>query len=91
MFKPLLLSTVALACIAGCASADRQAGDHSDAVANVAPSNCIRTTASRIPPGPHECQNAAGRTYSGDDFQRTGQTNTATALGMLDTSVTPRH
>lgn len=62
--------------------------------------NCLRHTGSRITASrnatrirkhddktPPECANAPGRSYTQEDLQRTGQTNVADALRMLDPSV----
>ena len=46
------------------------------------------STASRIP---NRCSSSPVRTYSQEDVQRTGQTNVANALQMLDPSITVHH
>jgi hypothetical protein len=46
------------------------------------------STASRIP---NRCSSSPVRTYSQDDVQRTGQTDVANALQMLDPSITVHH
>jgi hypothetical protein len=47
----------------------------------------LTDTGSRISPTPPKCR-GFGRSYSGDDIQRTGQTSAADALALLDPSVT---
>lgn len=61
--------------------------------------NCLRQTGSRIvahanaradelkDPSKRRCAPVSGRSYSRDDIDRTGQTNVADALRMLDPSV----
>ncbi len=49
--------------------------------------NCIRDTGSRIPAKPGECLPVAGRSYSQEDIQRTGQTTLGPALRDLDPSI----
>lgn len=61
--------------------------------------NCLRQTGSRIvarqnaraddlkDPGKRRCAPVSGRSYNRDDIDRTGQTNVADALRMLDPSV----
>jgi hypothetical protein len=46
------------------------------------------STASRIP---NRCSSSPVRTYSQEDVQRTGQTDLANALQMLDPSITVHH
>jgi hypothetical protein len=46
------------------------------------------STASRIP---NQCSASPVRTYSQEDVQRTGQTDVADALQMLDPSITVHH
>lgn len=70
--------------------------DSSDMLAD---RNCLRYTGSRITASrnatrirrgekaPAECANAPGRSYTEEDLRRTGQTNVADALRMLDPSV----
>lgn len=71
-----------------------------DSSDELAERNCLRYTGSRIvasrnatrirkseEKAPDGCVNAAGRSYTQDDIRRTGQTNVADALRMLDPSV----
>lgn len=53
--------------------------------------NCLRATGSLIPPKPGECLPVAGRSYSGQELQRTGAINNARALQMLDPSISLGH
>ena len=48
--------------------------------------SCLTETGSRIPP-PSKCR-GYGRSYSGNDIDRTGQISAADALGLLDPSIT---
>jgi hypothetical protein len=52
--------------------------------------NCIRDTGSLIPPKKGECLPVAGRSYSQQDIQRTGQTTLGPALRDLDPSISVR-
>ncbi|MGH8190898.1 MAG: hypothetical protein ACREP2_05575 [Rhodanobacteraceae bacterium] len=49
---------------------------------------CIRDTGSHIPPPKGQCLPVAGNSYTQKDIRRTGATNVAQALQMLDPSVT---
>ncbi|MDQ3206915.1 MAG: hypothetical protein M3Q40_10530 [Pseudomonadota bacterium] len=52
--------------------------------------NCLRYTGSRIPRAglkDKDCVIANGRVYSREDIERTGQTDIADALRMLDPSI----
>jgi len=79
MFKTFLFCmTVTLA---ACAS--------TTPTARTAAADCGRnSTASRIP---NQCSPSPVRTYSQEDVQRTGQTDVANALQMLDPSITVHH
>jgi hypothetical protein len=52
--------------------------------------NCIRDTGSLIPPKKGECLPVAGRTYSKQDLDSTGQSTLGPALQQLDPSITVR-
>jgi hypothetical protein len=84
MFRALLICTVASASVAACTTTHPP----QDARTTNAAQPCPPVTASRIPARPGECSSSAGRSYSQDDIQRTGQTNLADALPMLDPSIT---
>ncbi|WP_242108456.1 hypothetical protein [Luteimonas aquatica] len=60
--------------------------------------NCLKSTGSRIAAGANAkarkagkperaCANAAGRSYTQDDLDRTGRTDVASALRQLDPSI----
>jgi hypothetical protein len=51
-------------------------------------SNCLTETGSRIPPAGKAGCRGYGRSYSDEDIQRTGSTNAADALSLLDPSIT---
>lgn len=72
--------------MSGCATTTTpHAPAHAAATAVHAP--CLQS-ASRIPQ--NDCA-AAGRAYSQEDIERTGQTDAGNALQMLDPSVTVHH
>lgn len=65
---------------------------------NVNNRNCLQDTGSRITASANakarkagkkerECANSPGRSYSKEDIDRTGQTDTASALRQLDPSI----
>jgi len=84
---------VATACIAACAGTpshpDAAATAKSKALASQA--NCSMVTGSHIPPKAGQCNTSPGRSISGEDIDRTGQTNVGDALKMLDPSITVHH
>ncbi|HWG11185.1 MAG TPA: hypothetical protein VN693_06770 [Rhodanobacteraceae bacterium] len=49
--------------------------------------DCVRDTGSHIPPPKGKCLPVAGRSYSHEDIQRTGQQDIGQALQQLDPSV----
>ncbi|WP_266160575.1 hypothetical protein [Dyella silvatica] len=51
---------------------------------------CVRDTGSHIPPKPGQCLPVAGRVYTQDDIQRTGERQLGPALQKLDPSITVR-
>lgn len=52
--------------------------------------NCIRDTGSLIPAKKGHCLPVAGRSYSQQDLQRTGEPELGAALQKLDPSITVR-
>ena len=52
--------------------------------------NCIRDTGSLIKPKPGECLPVAGRSYSKQDIDATGETRLGPALERLDPAITIR-
>lgn len=53
--------------------------------------NCLQHTGSLLPARKGECLPVSGRSYSGDELQRTGANSTARALQMLDPSIRLGH
>jgi hypothetical protein len=69
--------------LGGCASKPAQT-DKAVAATSVSP-DCIRDTGTRITERDHRtCLNVPGSSYTQDDLNSTGQTNTAAALRQLD-------
>ncbi len=89
MLRTLLISTLVSACLVGCESTPSNTSTAS--AKNAVPPNCIRDTGTRLPARPPGCQDLPGRSYSQTDIDRTGQTDAASALQMLDPSVTVHH
>ena len=89
------LAASAVLLLAACSSAPATRADTKNASAAAATQRCFgtTTTASRIPPGPNECATAASpvRSYSSEEIDRTGATDAAHALQLLDPSVTVGH
>ena len=89
MLRTLLICAVVSASAMGCSSTPQARPDAPAAAAATRP--CALGSASRIPARPDQCSPSPGRTYSQEDVQRTGQTNVADALQMLDPSITVHH
>ena len=88
MLRPILLGICIALTTFGCAttapSADKPVAKAALATDYI---GCIRSTGTRIPVKDGECTGAVGRSYTKDDLDSTGQTNTAEALRMLDPSL----
>lgn len=71
--------------LSGCVAtaAHRAAGDSFESK----DSTCLTATGSRIPSSGTSCS-AVGRSYTGEDIDRTGATSAAAALQLLDPSLT---
>lgn len=54
------------------------------------PVGCVNKTATRLPTRPEDCA-AFGSSHSQEDIKSTGQTDAASALQMLNPSVTAGH
>jgi len=89
MIRTLLICAVVSASAMGCSATPQPRPDAR--IATASPRPCSMASASRVPISSEECSAAPGRTYSQEDVQRTGQTNVADALRMLDPSVTVNH
>jgi hypothetical protein len=90
MLRTLFICAVVSASAVGCSSTPQPRPD-TQAAASTTPRPCAPATASRIPARPDECSPSPGRSYSQEDVERTGQTNVADALQMLDPSITVHH
>jgi hypothetical protein len=90
MLRTFLICAVISASAMGCSSTPQPRPDTPAADA-AATRPCALGSASRIPATPDQCSPSPGRTYSQEDVQRTGQTNVADALQMLDPSITVHH
>jgi hypothetical protein len=75
--------------LCGCASTAGNTSKPSAASAQNDPT-CLVDTGSRLAPGKNGCR-GIGRSYTGEDILRTGQTNAGDALAQLDPSVTVHH
>lgn len=91
MLKRILICTAIAASLIGCASGPASHDATASAKDAALQPNCIRDTGSRLPASPPGCRNLPGRSYSQTDIDRTGQTDAANALGLLDPSVSVHH
>jgi hypothetical protein len=89
MFRTMLLCTVSAFAVA-CATGPDSRTDANSAANAKQPITCVKS-GSRVLTENDPCSNLPGRSYSHDDIDRTGQTNAADALQMLDPSVTVQH
>ena len=72
--------------VAGCATT-KDAGSQAVLPRSADNAACVSQTATRIPASNENCSRA-GRTYTSEDIERTGQTSTADALQLMDPSIT---
>ena len=86
MFKTLLICAVVSASLIACSTT---APPRTAATATAQP--CSADTGSRITLRPGQCSTTPVRTYSNKDIERTGQTDLADALQMLDPSISAHH
>jgi hypothetical protein len=86
MFKTLLIC--AAASLAACASTTPRPAPATQATAVACPQN---SSASRLPQRPGACSSTPGRSYSNEQIEGTGQTDMASALQMLDPSISAHH
>lgn len=93
----LLLAGAGISAVAQVQTSQPAVSDHTAATAahptpgpKPGDRNCIRDTGSLIPPKKGECLPVAGRSYSQQDIQRTGQTTLGPALRDLDPSISVR-
>ena len=86
-YTRIALVIVAGATLFGCATtAPNATSKPAASAATVKDPNCLTETGDRIA-GTSKCR-GYGRSYSSQDIDRTGQTNAADALALLDPSVT---
>jgi hypothetical protein len=74
----------------GCAATPQNPGSKPPASAAIKDPNCLIDTRSRIAATKSNCR-GYGRSYSYDDLWRTGETQAADALVLLDPSITVHH
>jgi hypothetical protein len=90
MIKSLLICAVASASVIACSTAGPPRSENRTAAATPT-QPCVPETASRLPMRTGVCSSAPGRSYSNEDLERTGHTDVADALQMLDPSITVHH
>jgi outer membrane murein-binding lipoprotein Lpp len=76
--------------LAGCAATTPNVKPTATTAAVTQNPACLSQTGSRIPGDRGDCQ-AFGRSYSGEDIDRTGKVNAGDALQLLDPSITVHH
>ena len=95
VFSAALAAVLAMAAFAAPQNAP-QMDQHTSAPSKTVPRsplkpgdrNCIRDTGSLIKPKPGECLPVAGRSYTKQDIDATGETRLGPALEKLDPAVT---
>jgi hypothetical protein len=90
MTEALILSVCVAALAAGCATSPKPTDSTTASAVDKAPLanvQCVRETGSYIKRKDEKCNDVAGRSYSNDDLQTTGEINTADALKKLDPSL----
>jgi putative hemolysin len=86
-----VVSAIAAAlALAACATATPNVKPNATSAAASKNPACVSQTGSRIPVERADCT-AFGRSYSGDDLDRTGRTTVGDALAVLDPSITVHH
>jgi hypothetical protein len=88
MLRASLTGTCMMALLVGCAT--HPAARTASTAGAQGTAGCVSETGSRIQHSPGSCT-TFGRTYSGDDLQRTGEPNVGDALERLDPSLTVHH
>jgi hypothetical protein len=76
--------------LAACAATTQNVKPNTTSAAVAQNPACMTETGSRIPGDRADCK-AFGRSYSGDDIDRTGKVNVGDALQVLDPSITVHH
>lgn len=80
-------AVLAINLVAGCATTNMSGNSPgTPSVARTNDQHCGLQSASRLPANGANCQ-VAGRSYSGEDVDRTGKTSAAEALAILDPSI----
>jgi hypothetical protein len=85
-YMRIAIVIVAGATLFGCATTAENATPKPAATAAAKDPNCLTDTGSRLS-GASKCR-GYGRSYSGDDIDRTGQTSAGDALALMDPSIT---
>jgi hypothetical protein len=90
MWKKFPIGAGLALCVAACASSPSTPGattSKAATAANLPPAGCVSGTTTRIPLSPRECA-AFGHVWTEEDIQKTGATDTAQALRLLDPTLT---
>jgi hypothetical protein len=85
-YMRIAVAVVAGAALFGCATTTDNAKSKPAVSAAAQNPACLTDTGNRVP-GPPTCR-GIGQSYSGTDIDRTGQTNAADALRLLDPAIT---
>jgi hypothetical protein len=87
MIRALMIGVLSAGALGACSSTPSHAV-HRTAAA-IAPGWCSTADGKALRPGSNRCD-LPSRSYSGEQLQRTGRTDAAHALQMLDPSITVR-
>jgi len=87
MIRALIIGILSAAALVACATTPSHPASHT---ASAIPQGwCSTADGQAVRPGSSHC-NSVTRTYSGEQLRRTGMTDPAHALQMLDPSITAR-
>jgi hypothetical protein len=86
-YMRIAIVIVAGATLFGCATTADNAKSKPAVSAAAQDPTCLTDTGSRVVPVPPKCR-GIGQSYSSTDIDRTGQTNAADALRLLDPAIT---
>jgi hypothetical protein len=88
---PITAVVVAGLALCGCAATPQNVNSASPSSAVMAKDTyCLTATGSRVKVAQPNCE-GYGRTYTGEDIQRTGSPLTGDALALMDPSITVHH
>jgi hypothetical protein len=87
MMRTLIIGILSAGVLAACAASPSRTAVHTASA--IPPGWCSTLDGKALRPGSSGC-NSMTKTYSGEQLRRTGMTDAAHALGMLDPDITVR-